>query len=51
MLTIHSAVANMDEAHIFNKTLNKEHPSLSFTMEVHSESGQLSFLGTMLTRE
>ena len=44
-----SVVANMDEAHIFHKTLHNAHPSLSFTMEVQNENGQPPFLGTMLT--
>ena len=32
-----SAVANMDEAHNFHKTLNNAHPSLSSTVKVQNE--------------
>jgi hypothetical protein len=46
-----SAVVNMGEAHSFHQALNNAHPSLSFTMEVQNENGQLPFLGTMLTKE
>ena len=45
------AVAKMDEAHNFHNTLNNAYLSLSFTMEVQNENGQLLFLGTMMKKE
>ena len=46
-----SVAVYFDEAKSFHETLNNAYPSLSFSMEVQDEDGQLPFLGSLITKE